>query len=124
MKGCSCSPQEVIADLTNQIQELRASVCEKADTIDTLREELEDLVVSSFAERGSWSTLQALAEPGSWCSGTGLPQCPCTRALCLPGFPEHPAVLELLIRTMKEAGWVLPVRLQLAWCTSVVSGKW
>ncbi|XP_012996233.1 kinesin-like protein KIF15 [Cavia porcellus] len=46
--------KEVIADLTNQIQELRASVCEKADTIDTLREELEDLVCkynSALADR-------------------------------------------------------------------------
>ncbi|XP_013368827.1 PREDICTED: kinesin-like protein KIF15 isoform X3 [Chinchilla lanigera] len=35
--------KEVIADLTGQIQELRASVCEKAETISTLREELEDM---------------------------------------------------------------------------------
>ncbi|EHB04042.1 Kinesin-like protein KIF15, partial [Heterocephalus glaber] len=35
--------KEVIADLTKRIQELRTSVCEKTETIDTLKEELEDI---------------------------------------------------------------------------------
>lgn len=33
-----------------QIQELRTSVSEKTETIDTLRQELEDINVSSFAK--------------------------------------------------------------------------
>ncbi|XP_049633273.1 kinesin-like protein KIF15 [Suncus etruscus] len=35
--------KEVLADLMRQIQELRTSVCEKAETIDTLKEELKDI---------------------------------------------------------------------------------
>nr|XP_002713252.3 kinesin-like protein KIF15 isoform X2 [Oryctolagus cuniculus] len=35
--------KEVVADLMNQIQELRTSVCEKTETIDTLRQELQDI---------------------------------------------------------------------------------
>lgn len=33
-----------------QVQELRAVVCEKTETIDTLKQELKDLSVSSAAE--------------------------------------------------------------------------
>ncbi|XP_055985479.1 kinesin-like protein KIF15 [Sorex fumeus] len=35
--------KEVLADLMSQIQELRASVCEKAETIDALKQELKDV---------------------------------------------------------------------------------
>ncbi|XP_042638094.1 kinesin-like protein KIF15 [Orycteropus afer afer] len=35
--------KEVIADLMNQIQELRTSLCEKSETIDTLKQELKDI---------------------------------------------------------------------------------
>ncbi|ELV10192.1 Kinesin-like protein KIF15 [Tupaia chinensis] len=37
-----CEQQEVVADLMNQIQELRTSVCEKVETIDALQQELKD----------------------------------------------------------------------------------
>uniref|UniRef100_A0A2K5KR52 Kinesin family member 15 n=1 Tax=Cercocebus atys TaxID=9531 RepID=A0A2K5KR52_CERAT len=37
------SDKKVVADLMNQIQELRTSVCEKTETIDTLKEELKDI---------------------------------------------------------------------------------
>ncbi|KAK2090984.1 Kinesin-like protein kif15 [Saguinus oedipus] len=37
------SDKEVVADLMNQIQELRTSVCEKTETIDTLKQELKDI---------------------------------------------------------------------------------
>ncbi|XP_006169845.1 kinesin-like protein KIF15 [Tupaia chinensis] len=36
------SDKEVVADLMNQIQELRTSVCEKVETIDALQQELKD----------------------------------------------------------------------------------
>ncbi|GAB5567979.1 kinesin-like protein KIF15 isoform X1 [Prionailurus iriomotensis] len=35
--------KEVVADLMSQIQELRTSVCEKTETIDTLKQELKDI---------------------------------------------------------------------------------
>nr|XP_019579634.1 PREDICTED: kinesin-like protein KIF15 isoform X2 [Rhinolophus sinicus] len=35
--------KELVTDLTSQIQELRTSVCEKTETIDTLRQELKDV---------------------------------------------------------------------------------
>lgn len=35
--------KELVTDLTGQIQELRTSVCEKTETIDTLRQELKDV---------------------------------------------------------------------------------
>ncbi|KAM5234088.1 kinesin-like protein KIF15 isoform 2-T2 [Hipposideros larvatus] len=35
--------KELVTDLTSQIQELRTSVCEKTETIDTLRQELKDI---------------------------------------------------------------------------------
>ncbi|XP_008069564.1 kinesin-like protein KIF15 isoform X2 [Carlito syrichta] len=35
--------KEVVADLMNQIQELRTSVCEKTETIDALKQELKDI---------------------------------------------------------------------------------
>uniref|UniRef100_A0A452EG82 Kinesin-like protein KIF15 n=1 Tax=Capra hircus TaxID=9925 RepID=A0A452EG82_CAPHI len=38
-----CEQQEVVTDLMGQIQELRTSVSEKTETIDTLRQELEDI---------------------------------------------------------------------------------
>ncbi|XP_054203280.1 kinesin-like protein KIF15 isoform X3 [Homo sapiens] len=37
------SDKKVVADLMNQIQELRTSVCEKTETIDTLKQELKDI---------------------------------------------------------------------------------
>ncbi|XP_012521065.1 PREDICTED: kinesin-like protein KIF15 [Propithecus coquereli] len=37
------SNKEVVTDLMNQIQELRTSVCEKMETIDTLKQELKDI---------------------------------------------------------------------------------
>uniref|UniRef100_A0A2K6N0I9 Kinesin-like protein KIF15 n=1 Tax=Rhinopithecus bieti TaxID=61621 RepID=A0A2K6N0I9_RHIBE len=37
------SDKKVVADLMNQIQELRTSVCEKTETVDTLKEELKDI---------------------------------------------------------------------------------
>ncbi|XP_023556410.1 kinesin-like protein KIF15 [Octodon degus] len=43
LEKCRDADKEAIADLTDQIQELRASVCDKAETISTLREELEDM---------------------------------------------------------------------------------
>lgn len=46
-----CPCQEVVTDLMSQIQELRTSVSEKTETIDTLRQEVEDINVSSFANR-------------------------------------------------------------------------
>ena len=45
------SHQEAVADLRSQIQELRASVCEKTETIDTLKQELKDITVSSVPTR-------------------------------------------------------------------------
>uniref|UniRef100_A0A452THV1 Kinesin family member 15 n=1 Tax=Ursus maritimus TaxID=29073 RepID=A0A452THV1_URSMA len=35
--------KEVVADLMSQVQELRTSVCEKTETIDTLKQELKDI---------------------------------------------------------------------------------
>lgn len=35
--------KELVTDLTSQIQELRTSICEKTETIDTLRQELKDI---------------------------------------------------------------------------------
>uniref|UniRef100_A0A8C9DNT7 Kinesin-like protein KIF15 n=1 Tax=Prolemur simus TaxID=1328070 RepID=A0A8C9DNT7_PROSS len=37
------SNKEVVTDLMNQIQELRTSICEKMETIDTLKQELKDI---------------------------------------------------------------------------------
>lgn len=42
--------QEAVADLRSQVQELRASVCEKTETIDTLKQELKDITVSSVPD--------------------------------------------------------------------------
>lgn len=51
MKIPFCPCQEVVTDLMSQIQELRTSVSEKTETIDTLRQELEDINVSSFINK-------------------------------------------------------------------------
>lgn len=40
-----------MTDLTSQIQELRTSVCEKTETIDTLRQELKDVNVGSVTSK-------------------------------------------------------------------------
>ena len=51
MKIPFCPCQEVVTDLMSQIQELRTSISEKTETIDTLRQELGDINVSSFANK-------------------------------------------------------------------------
>lgn len=40
-----------MADLMSQIQELRTSVCEKTETVDTLEQELNDITVSSVTSK-------------------------------------------------------------------------
>lgn len=54
--GCedtvSCPRQEIVTDLMSQIQELRTSVREKTETIDSLKQELKDINVSSVASNG------------------------------------------------------------------------
>lgn len=42
----------------SQIQELRTSVCEKTETIDTLKQELKDISVSSVTDKIHLSTSQ------------------------------------------------------------------
>ncbi|XP_045847974.1 kinesin-like protein KIF15 isoform X1 [Meles meles] len=52
--------KEVVADLMIQVQELRAAVCEKTETIDTLKQELKDLSCkynSALAEKDEFKVL-------------------------------------------------------------------
>lgn len=44
---CFCPCQELVTNLMNQIQELRISIGEKSETIATLKQELQDINVSS-----------------------------------------------------------------------------
>lgn len=108
MKIPFCPCQEVVTDLMSQIQELRTSVSEKTETIDTLRQELEDINVSSFAKKilklstrhkcftqkqGSvftqvWKYVLVRAQH-AWVSAEPAEPLVCWHAVCFSGRQSH-----------------------------------
>lgn len=108
MKIPFCPCQEVVTDLMSQIQELRTSVSEKTETIDTLRQELEDINVSSFTNKilklstrhkcftqkqGSvftqvWKYVLVKAQR-AWVSAEPAEPLVCWHAVCFSGRQSH-----------------------------------